>query len=104
MIPKELEEPAALKEAFEVANRMSWSKEELDAYDTRGMLIQDERGRVEYAHEDGLKKGFEKGEKSGLEKGKQAIALTMLNEGMNIETISRITGLPIDEIEKEEKG
>ncbi len=93
MIPKELEEPVELKAAFEAANQMSWSKEELDAYDTRGMLIQDERGRVEYAHEQGLKKG--------KEEEKQAIARAMLKEGMNIETISRLTGLSIDEIEEE---
>ncbi len=101
MIPKELEEPAELKEAFEVANQMSWSKEELDAYDTRGMLIQDERGRVESALAEGLKSGFEKGEKSGLMKGKQAVARAMLKEGMDIETIARLTDLCIDEIEKE---
>ena len=35
MIPKELEEPKELREAFETANQMCWSKEELDAYDGR---------------------------------------------------------------------
>ncbi|NIM16567.1 MAG: Rpn family recombination-promoting nuclease/putative transposase, partial [Candidatus Aminicenantes bacterium] len=44
IIPKELEEPKELREAFETANQMSWSKEELEAYDARGIYIQDERG------------------------------------------------------------
>jgi len=104
MIPKELEAPLELKEAFEVANQMSWSKEELDAYDTRGMLIQDERGRVEYAHEDGLKKGLEKGKKEGKKEGAKDKAIEMakksLKEGLPIELISKLTGLSKKEIEK----
>lgn len=112
MIPKELEAPLELKEAFEAANQMTWSKEELDAYDTRGMLIQDERGRVEYAHEEGLKSGFEKGEKSGLEKGKKEgldeglkkgkveMAKTLKENGVDISLIVKSSGLSIEEIEK----
>ena len=118
MIPKQLEEPAELKEAFDVANQMSWSKEELQAYDTRGVLIQDERGRVEYALEEGLRKGemigiqkgeeigIRKGEEIGLKKGKdlgikegkQDIARSMLQDGMDPETVSKFTGLAVAEI------
>lgn len=102
VIPRELEEPFEIKEAFEVANQYSWSKEELDAYDARGILIQDERGRVDHAHQEGLRKGerigIEKGEKIGIEKGKREIARAMLNDGMDSETVSRLTGLSLDEI------
>ena len=55
MIPTELENPKELRDAFEVANQMSWSKEELEAYDARGIYIQDERGRIDYALEEGKK-------------------------------------------------
>jgi len=106
MIPRELQEPKELREAFDAANQMSWSKEELDAYDAMGIHIQDERGRIEYALEEGKQIGIDKGKQIGLEEGekigilkeKQAIARTMLKEGMSPETISRLTSLPGDEI------
>jgi hypothetical protein len=44
---------------------LEWSKEELEAYDARGIYIQDERGRIEYALEEGIKLGEEKGIKKG---------------------------------------
>ena len=54
--------------------------------------------------EKGMKKGIEKGIKEGIEKGKKEekieIAKNALNDGINIETISKITGLSIEEIEK----
>jgi len=100
MIPKELEEPKELREAFETANQMSWSKEELDAYDARGIYIQDERGRIEYALEEGEKIGLEKGEKLGYDKKTREMAKAMKKEGEPIEKISRYTGLSKEEIEK----
>ncbi|MFC2141025.1 Rpn family recombination-promoting nuclease/putative transposase [Acidobacteriota bacterium] len=96
MIPKELEEPKELREAFDTANQMSWSKEELDAYDARGIYIQNERGRIEYALEEGEKIGYDKGKD---EKARQ-MAKTMKKEGEPVEKISRYTGLSKEEIEK----
>jgi hypothetical protein len=45
---------------FETANQMKWSKKELEAYEARGIYIQDERGRPQYALEEGEKAGYEK--------------------------------------------
>ncbi|MCX6580699.1 MAG: Rpn family recombination-promoting nuclease/putative transposase [Candidatus Aminicenantes bacterium] len=92
IIPKEMEEPKEIREAFEVANQLSWTKEELDAYDKKGIYIQDERGRIEYAKEEGREAG--KKEKA-LE-----IAKTMLNKGIPIDTIVETTGLPKEEIKQ----
>jgi predicted transposase/invertase (TIGR01784 family) len=100
MIPREMEEPKELREAFETANQMSWSKEELEAYDARGIYIQDERGRIEYALEEGEKIGLEKGEKLGCDRKSREMAKTMKKEGEPIEKISRYTGLSREEIEK----
>ena len=88
MIPRELEEPKELREAFAVANQMSWSKEELEAYDARGIYIQDERGRIEFALEEGKKQG------------KIETAKELLKMGIEIETIAKATGLKKEEIEK----
>jgi predicted transposase/invertase (TIGR01784 family) len=111
MIPKEMEEPKELREAFESAKQMKWSKEELEAYDDRGIYIQDERGRIQYALEEGEKIGMEKGEKKGYEKGEKVginkgrdenareMAKTMKIKGYPLEEISELTKIPREEIE-----
>jgi predicted transposase/invertase (TIGR01784 family) len=104
MIPKQMETPKELREAFETANQMKWSKEELDAYESRGIYIQDERGRIQYALEEGEKMGYKKGEKVGIDRGKdekaREMAKTMKKEGEPIEKISRYTNLSKEEIER----
>jgi len=108
MIPRELQEPKELQEAFESAKQMKWSKKELEAYDARGIYIQDERGRIEYAREDGKEEGMKIGEEKGIKKGKREgkkeekieTAGKMLADGLPIETISKYTGLSTGEIEK----
>jgi len=87
MIPKEIESPVVLKEAFEAADQKSWTKEELESYDNRGILIQDERGRVQHAYEEGVKKGV------AIEVAKNAF-----KDGVPIQMISKITGLLEEEI------
>jgi predicted transposase/invertase (TIGR01784 family) len=100
MIPRELQEPKELREAFEVAKQMKWSKEELEAYDARGIYIQDERGRIEYALEEGIKIGEEKGIQKGKKQGKIETARELLKMGIEIEKIANATGLKKEEIEK----
>lgn len=95
MIPKEMEEPKEIREAFEVANRLSWTPEELDVYDYMGMHIQDERGRVEYAREEGEKIGIEKGESAKA----AAIARELLKSGVSIDIIVKSTGLTREAID-----
>ncbi len=90
LIPKEMEEPGEIREAFEVANQLSWTKEELDAYDNKGIYIQDERGRVEYAREEGI----EEGKRSKALR----IAKAMLNKGIPIDIIAETTELAVEEI------
>ena len=87
IIPKEMQEPKEIREAFEAANRLTWSKEELDAYDDKGIYIQEERGRIEYAKEEGKKE-------KALE-----IAKTMLSKGISIDIIVEATGITREEIE-----
>ncbi|MDQ1350524.1 MAG: hypothetical protein QG657_826 [Acidobacteriota bacterium] len=86
IIPKEMEEPKEIREAFEAANRLSWSRDELDVYDYIGMHIQDERGRIEYAREEGERAKALK------------IAQELLNNGIAIDIIVKSTGLTEKEI------
>ena len=48
VIPENLDDEG-LKEAYEYANKNTWSKEELDAYNYAAMREQDERGRMAFA-------------------------------------------------------
>jgi predicted transposase/invertase (TIGR01784 family) len=100
IIPKEMEEPKEIREAFEVANQLSWTKEELDAYDKKGIYIQDERGRIEYAREEGREKGKEEGRKEGKKEEKFETARKMMGEGINLDVIIKVTGLSLEEVEK----
>ena len=77
-----------LKEAYEYANKNTWSKEELEAYDYAAMREQDERGRIAMAELKAEQKGVERREieavigleKIGLQKEKIAEALSISTE------------------------
>jgi len=100
ILPKEMESPEELKKAFDVANQMSWTEEELDAYDYRGMRIQDERGSAELALEEGIKIGMAKGEEKGAEIEKRKIAEKLKAKNIPIDIIVNTTGISPEEIEK----
>ncbi len=59
-IPNNLNDEG-LTEAYQDANRNTWTKEELDAYNYTAMREQDERGREQAAEMRGMEKGIEKG-------------------------------------------
>jgi predicted transposase/invertase (TIGR01784 family) len=98
IIPKEMEEPKEIREAFEAANRLSWTKEELDAYDDKGIYIQEERGRIEYAKEEGREEGKVVGREEGKKEKAVEIAKSMLSKGISIDIIVETTGLAKEEI------
>jgi len=75
-----------LKETYHDANKHSWKKEELEAYDYAAMREQDERGKLVQA------------EKKGAKNSKIEIAKEMKSEGEPIEKIIKYTGLTADEI------
>jgi predicted transposase/invertase (TIGR01784 family) len=76
-----------LKEAYHDANKHSWEKEELEAYDYAAMREQDERGKVELA------------EKRADKKAKNEVARKMKQKGLPNKDISDFTGLTEEEID-----
>ena len=62
--------------------------------------IRDEQASIEYAQDEGYRQGEENGRAKGRTEEKSKIAQNMLKENVNIELISKVTGLSIDEIEK----
>ena len=72
-----------LKAAYQDANKHSWSKEELEAYDYAAMRDQDERGKTELA----------------VKREKLLVAKKLKEMGMSNADIVKVTGLSDEEIE-----
>lgn len=85
VIPENVDDEG-LNAAYQDANKYTWTKEELNAYDYAAMREQDERGKLALA--------ARKGEK----KVKIDVAKQMKSDGEPIEKIKRYTGLTEDEI------
>ncbi len=71
-----------LKAAYQDANKHSWTKEELEAYDYAAMREQDERGKLVHAKKE----------------GKTDVAKEMKKDGEPIHKIMKYTGLTEEEI------
>jgi len=71
--------------------QLGWSQDDLEAYEYRGMRIQDERGAITHAREEGHKEG---------EKHKAIkMACKMKAKGYNAAEIADLTDLTVEEIE-----
>ena len=76
-------------------------------YDNDMTTERDIRNYIAYARkeglEQGLEKGLEKGREEGIEKGREekavSIAIDMIKEGFDKETVARLTDLPLKTIE-----
>ncbi len=80
-----------LKEAYESANRFTWTKTELDDYEKASIFRGDLRNVEETAEI--------RGEKKGRQEEKIEIAKSMLGDGASITLIIKYTGLSKEEIE-----
>lgn len=81
---------AALRQAYEVANQFSWTREELDLYDYWSVKAQDERGAIQAA--------LQRGRDEGQQIEREQLARRMLADGIDIATIARYTGLSADDL------
>jgi predicted transposase/invertase (TIGR01784 family) len=81
-----------LKIAYQEANKHTWTKEELDAYDYAYMREEDEKAKLDFAEK--------KGEERGEQKQKIEIAKNLIGLGLDNISIEKATGLSIEQIEK----
>ncbi|MEQ8538361.1 MAG: Rpn family recombination-promoting nuclease/putative transposase [Coleofasciculus sp. D1-CHI-01] len=97
-IPNNLGDVSEIELALNIANQAKMTVEELEVVERRGIMLQDEKGRITYAAEQGEEKGREKG------RLQEAIALVMrlLNKrfGEVPEVIStKVERLPLQDLE-----
>ena len=88
--------------------RMSNDDTQRELYEMRAKTLKDKISALNEAERKGIKKGRQEGIKEGLQKGIQEgekskaieIAKSLINIGLDKETISKSTGLTLSEIEK----
>ena len=113
--PERLQEKV-FKKLFEIAEIANFTKEQLDDYEESLKVYRDMKGVIETAKDEGIElgkaEGIEigkvegiqigraEGEEIGEKRAKIEIAKSMINKGLDNETISEITGLSAEEIQK----
>ena len=101
-IPNNLDQE--LEKAFDIANEANLSVEELELQHKKKDWIYIQKSSIELATKTSLKQGIEEGRKEGIEEGinkaSTAIALNLLEKGIDVATIAEVTSLPESEIKQ----
>ncbi|GAA0783129.1 hypothetical protein [Hathewaya limosa] len=80
------------------------TQKEVELYEQRKFAILDRVSDLENAEQKGLQQGLKKGLQQGKMEGMVAAAKNLLVMNMDLEVISKATGLTIDEIKNLKKG
>ena len=86
------------KRLAEIADSKTLTKEEQEKYDNSMMVMWDNYAVYKHAEEKGIIKGEAKGRAEGRAEEKCDIARKMMKCGMDLEQISQITGLSLEQI------
>ena len=88
-----------IKKAKEQLDKISQDKKERRLAELREQAIKDEMAIRDSGYNEGRKEGIEEGLKKGKKAEKKSIAQNMLEMKIDKKTISKVTGLTIDEID-----
>ncbi len=110
-IPGVMKMEPAIEQAFQIANRVNLSQEELDELERREFFVRDMHRLVEVAEQkaeekgikEGIKEGKREGKREGIKEGKKEKAIEIaikLLDVLDDETISQKTELTLDEVRK----
>ena len=103
-----LKEDTIFEKAIDKYNYFTDNKDLLNEYDKREAYLFYQASLMRGSRKDGFEEGIKEGKIAGIKEGKLeglkegqiSMAIAMKKENIDIETIKRITGLPIEEIEK----
>jgi predicted transposase/invertase (TIGR01784 family) len=98
-VPQEFFDQPEIYEAMALAQESAYSPGELDTYDRYWDALRVESTLIGDAYSKGQQEGIEKGIEKGMEKEKREIAQKMLATGIDLNTISAITGLSLPQIQ-----
>lgn len=102
---KEIKETKkAIKEAQENLEKISQDEHEQYLAELREKYIRDQFAVQEYGYIKGKEEGIEQGIEQGKKQSKKEIAKKLLAEGMDIETVARITELTKEDIIKNQEN
>ena len=93
-----------IREAKDELIKMSNDDTQRELYEMRAKTLRDKISALNEAERKGIKKGKEEGIKEGIEKGEKnkaiEIAKSLINLGLDKESIAKSTGLDLCEVEK----
>ncbi|MGD1702823.1 Rpn family recombination-promoting nuclease/putative transposase [Dapis sp. BLCC M229] len=101
-IPPSLGEVSEIELALNLANQAGMTPEELEIAQNRAMALQDERGKITFAKEEGREEGRQEGKEEGRQDEAIALIMRLLKKRfgeIDTETISKIENLTIEELE-----
>ena len=105
-MPKVFKGESSFETYFSAAETANFSKEEREQYDRDMITKTDIKYALEYSHEKGLAEGRTEGREEGREEGRaegearkqREIAKALREAGTAVETISKATGLSVEQI------
>ncbi|CBN56086.1 MULTISPECIES: Rpn family recombination-promoting nuclease/putative transposase [Kamptonema] len=92
-VPEIMDNIPEIHKAFEIANQVNLSREELEDLERRELFIYDQQGAILKAAQEGIEQGIEQGRREE----KLAIARQLLLR-LDDATISQITGLSLEDV------
>ncbi len=101
-IPPSLGEVSEIELALNLANQAGMTVEELEIAQSRAMTLQDERGKITFAKEEGRQEGRQEGKQEGRKDEAIALIMRLLKKRfgeIDTETITNIENLTIEELE-----
>jgi predicted transposase/invertase (TIGR01784 family) len=104
IVDPELLSVPEIKEAVELSEQAAYTPEELAAYDTYWDTVSTEKTLLSDKYQEGRAEGLQQGKtegiNEGIKEGVKKVAKALLADGVPIEKISKLTGLPKNEIEE----
>lgn len=97
-MPKVFKGESSFETYFSAAETANFSKEEREQYDRDMITKTDIKYALEYSHEKGLAEGRAEGREEGREEEKATTARNLKSLGVPVETISKATGLSVEQI------
>ena len=86
-MPKNLQKPAVLQEAFDILEQGNWTIKELEAYTRDRDALWSEQSRLDTAAKEGREEAIQ-----------EIVKNILLKNTMSIEDIAQVTGLRIEQI------